>query len=67
MEPFEKRFTELPPDIKQEVIDFTEFLESKRKIAGNEPLKFDWIGGLKKYKNQYTSLELQKKALEWRD
>ena len=67
MEPFEKKFTELPPDEQKEIIDFMEFLENKRKNTSNEPLKFDWIGGLKKYKNQYTSLELQKKALEWRD
>jgi hypothetical protein len=25
-----------------------------------------WAGGLKEFRNQYTSLELQKKALEWR-
>ena len=29
--------------------------------------KFDWIGGLEDLRNQYTSVELQKKALEWRD
>lgn len=67
MELFEKKFTELPPDMKREVIDFMEFLESKQKRKNYEPLEFDWIGGLKKYKDKYTSLELQKKALEWRD
>lgn len=30
-------------------------------------LKLDWIGGLKEYRDQYTALELQKKALDWRD
>ena len=29
--------------------------------------KLDWIGGLKEYRDQYTALELQKKALDWRD
>lgn len=29
-------------------------------------LKQNWAGGLSKYREQYTSLELQKKALEWR-
>jgi len=28
-------------------------------------LKLDWAGGLKEYKDKYTSLELQKKILEW--
>ena len=36
---------------------------SKRK---KKP-KLDWIDGLKEYRDQYTALELQKKALEWRD
>ncbi|HEY6231115.1 MAG TPA: hypothetical protein VIW64_07620 [Pyrinomonadaceae bacterium] len=29
-------------------------------------LKQNWAGGLSDYRGQYTSLELQKKALEWR-
>jgi DNA-directed RNA polymerase specialized sigma24 family protein len=29
-------------------------------------LKQNWAGGLSDYSSQYTSLELQKKALEWR-
>lgn len=29
--------------------------------------KLDWVGGLEEFRDQYTALELQKKALEWRD
>jgi len=29
-------------------------------------LKQTWAGGIKEYKKKYTSLELQKLALEWR-
>ena len=29
--------------------------------------KLNWIGGLKEYRDQYTALELQKEALDWRD
>ena len=43
-----------PPPIRQ---------DSQQK---KEP-KLDWIGGLKEYRDQYTALELQKKALDWRD
>jgi hypothetical protein len=25
----------------------------------------DWAGGLREYRDQFTSLQLQKKALEW--
>lgn len=28
---------------------------------------FNWAGALKDYRNKYTSVELQKKALEWRE
>jgi hypothetical protein len=29
-------------------------------------LRQDWAGALRDVKNEYTSLDLQKKALEWR-
>ena len=29
--------------------------------------KLNWAGGLKEYRDQYTALELQKEALNWRD
>jgi len=28
---------------------------------------FSWEGGLKELKNEYTSVELQHKAMEWRE
>ena len=28
--------------------------------------KFDWAGGLKELRDEYTSVELQEKASEWR-
>ena len=36
---------------------------SKRKKSPN----LEWIGGLKAYRDQFTALELQKKASDWRD
>ncbi|MEA3475139.1 MAG: DUF2281 domain-containing protein [Candidatus Cloacimonadota bacterium] len=54
----------LPPNLKKEVFDFVQFLlckQTKRKTQ----LSLDWAGKLQKYKNQFTSVELQKKALEW--
>ena len=29
--------------------------------------RFSWIGGLAEFRDQYTALELQKKAFDWRD
>ena len=56
----------LPPDIQVEVRDFAEFLLQKRRKKARKPLRQNWAGALRKYRNQYSSLELQKKSLEWR-
>ena len=57
---------QLPPDLQQEVADFVEFLLRKRKRKGSTPLRQDWAGGLKDFREEYTALALQQKALEWR-
>ena len=65
MKTIEERIRELPPDLQEEVVDFIEFLaqrEKKRKGI----MRQDWAGGLANYRNQYTSIQLQKKSLEWR-
>ena len=59
---------ELPPDKQQEVRDFAESLLEKRgRPHRRRRLRLPWAGGLREYRDQYTSLELQKKALEWRE
>ncbi len=62
----EKVIKELSPDLRQEVLDFAQYLLSKRKKPKRKKFKMDWAGALSEYRDQYTSLELQKKALEWR-
>jgi len=62
-----QKIRDLPPDIQQEVIDFIEFLVQKRAGKRKKKLSLSWMGGLKEYRDKYTALELQKKALEWRD
>ena len=64
-DPLEKRIAKLPPDKKKEVIDFIGFLESQDQNEPKKHMKLDWFGGLKEFKDQHSSLELQKKALEW--
>lgn len=66
-DPLEKRIAKLPSQEQKEVIDLIVFLENKNKAKQNKTLELDWFGGLKEYKHKYTSLELQKKALEWID
>ena len=65
MTELEKLMQKLSPDLKKEVIDYAKKLASKNKKSRPKKLKLDWIGGLKEYRDKYTSLELQKKALEW--
>lgn len=63
MQTLKELIDQLPPELQQEVRDFAEFLLEKK--AGRK-LRQDWAGALREYKGQYTSLKLQKKALEWR-
>ena len=67
MENIEQKIHQLPKDLQQEVIDFIEFLIKKRIHRKKKKPGLAWIGGLKEYRGKYNSLELQKKALEWRD
>ena len=66
MEDIEEMVKKLPPDLKREVEDFVNFLIEKKMRKHGRKLRQDWAGALKEYRDKYTSLELQKKALEWR-
>ena len=66
MSELERRIQELPPELQREVEDFVEFLLLKHGRGKRKKLRQTWAGGLRDYRDQYTSLELQKKALEWR-
>lgn len=63
---FEEIFKSLSPEFQKEVRDFAEFLLEKRSQQTGDKLTQSWAGALKDYRDQYTSLELQKKAMEWR-
>lgn len=56
---------QLPLDLQQEVRDFVEFLLDKKVHRRQKKLRLTWAGALREYRNQFSSLELQKKALEW--
>lgn len=66
MKTIEEKIKELPPELQKKVEDFVQFLLEKRVRKYGRKLRQDWAGALRDYRNQYTSLELQKKALEWR-
>jgi len=56
---------QLPPDLQQKVQDFIEFLSEKKTHRKQKKLRMTWAGALQDYKEEFTSLQLQKKSLEW--
>lgn len=66
MQTLKELIEKLPPEFQEEVRDFVEFLLEKRVGKTGRKLRQDWAGALRDYRDQYTSLELQKKSLEWR-
>ncbi|MBM4042086.1 MAG: DUF2281 domain-containing protein [Planctomycetes bacterium] len=65
MKTLEEVVRELPPTLQAEVRDFAQFLLEKRGRPKQRRLRLSWAGGLREFRDKYTSLELQKKALEW--
>ncbi len=56
---------ELPPELQHEVLDFARFLLETKARPKQKKLRMTWAGALREFRDQFTSLELQKKALEW--
>lgn len=56
----------LPPELQKEVEGYVKLLIEKHARKPGKKLRQDWAGALKGYRDKYTSLELQKKGLEWR-
>ena len=57
----------LPDEFKKEVSDFIDFLLSKKKESNIDArFDFSWEGGLSDMKGQYTSVDLQHRAADWR-
>jgi hypothetical protein len=54
---------ELVPEVKRYLLSL---LERQPRTSGRR-LRQDWAGALRDYRDRYTSLELEKKALEWRE
>ncbi|MFZ0959725.1 MAG: DUF2281 domain-containing protein [Terriglobia bacterium] len=65
MRNLEELIRELPPELQEEVQDFARFLIETKVRAKRSKLRLNWAGGLAEFRGQFTSLDLQKKALEW--
>ena len=62
----EEMIRELSPDAQRQVADLVRRLTDSSKAGPKRILDQRWAGALKRYRDQYTSLQLQQKALEWR-
>jgi len=56
----------MPPSLQKEVEDFVMFLAKREQPHSMRKLRQDWAGALKEYRDAFTSVALQKRALEWR-
>lgn len=54
----------LPPELRREVEDFVDFLQSRSARRKKGEMKLDWRGGLADLKDNYTSVELQHEVLK---
>jgi hypothetical protein len=65
MESIEELMEKLPPDLQQEVKDFARFLVEKKAKPKRKKLRLSWAGGLREFRDEYSSLDIQKRSLEW--
>ncbi len=65
MKALEDLMKELPPELRKEVEEFVRSLLETRARPKRRKLRMDWAGGLAEFRGQFSSLELQRKALEW--
>ncbi|MCK9441077.1 MAG: DUF2281 domain-containing protein [Methanothrix sp.] len=63
----EELIRELSPELHQEAEDYISFLIEKRARKPKCDLKLDWIGALQDKSDQYSSVELQHRILDWWD
>ena len=62
-----EKFNQLPLDLQEKIIKYIDSLLAQKVSKRKKKPKLNWAGGLKEYRDQYTALELQKEALDWRD
>ncbi len=60
-----EKIQSLPPDAQRQVEEYVDFLLWRQASHAARKLSQDWAHGLARYADQYTALELQKKAMEW--
>lgn len=62
-----QQINQFPPYLLEELSLYIEFLSTKRKVKKAGKLRLTWAGAIESEKEHYTAIELQKKALDWRN
>lgn len=62
-----QQINQFPPYLLEELSLYIEFLSAKRNVKKVGKLRLSWAGAIESEKENYTSVELQKKALDWRN
>jgi hypothetical protein len=60
----ESKINQLTPDLIDELDNYLNYLINKQETKKSGKLTQNWAGGLKG--ENYNSIDLQKKALDWR-
>lgn len=60
-----QKIDQLPEPLQREVEDFIDFITERHLPHQRQSLSLRWAGGLSEYRDQFTSLSLQKKSLDW--
>jgi hypothetical protein len=50
---------QLPQELQDEVFDYAQSLLKRKTQPKQKKLRMSWAGGLKEFRNEFTSLELQ--------
>jgi hypothetical protein len=66
MREIERLISDLPPELVPQVEEYVSSMLHRRAKKRGRKLRQDWAGALREFREQYTSLDLQKKTLEWR-
>ena len=63
-----EQIEQLPPHLQQKVAIFVNSLAQESGPTQGVKLTQNWAGGMKKYRDQYTSLKLQQETVnQWID
>jgi Protein of unknown function (DUF2281) len=64
MKSLDDKIRELPPELQQEVESFIQSLAARTKPQDITQLRLDWRGALQELSTEYSSVDLQHKALD---